>query len=53
MSKVKKDNLESVERDIKRLEEKLSDKSHGGPDSTKTIQKLTELYSKRKALSEG
>jgi hypothetical protein len=53
MSK-KKDNLESIDREIARLQEQMSNKSHlsqvGGQDSTKGLQKLSELYAKRRAL---
>jgi hypothetical protein len=51
---MKKDSLESIDRDIKRLQEQMRDKAHasqvGGADSTKGLQKLTELYAKRRRL---
>lgn len=55
MSKKKPDmTADQINREIQRLQSQMHDKAHasqvGGQDSTKVLQKLTELYAKRTRL---
>ena len=46
--------LETLDHQIKRLQEQMHDKTHvsqvGGQDSSKSLQRLTDLYAKRRKL---